>query len=60
MDKDLLQPAATIVAGVISAQGPDGDPIDIKDAFMRVYRELEAAKKELTPRRTAKTVPFRI
>lgn len=49
MDQDLLLPAATVVAGLMAQSGSDaGIPLlDIKATFIHVYRELEAAKKEL-------------
>lgn len=59
MDKDLLQPAATIVAGLISADKTGASDEAIKTAFIRVYRQLEEAKKELTPHRSAGVRPLK-
>lgn len=46
MDKELLQPTATIVAALIASKGVD---VDIKAEFMQTYQLLLDAKKELTP-----------
>lgn len=60
MDKDLLQPAATIVAGMIAHSGSGTAPLmDIKGAFIHAYRELEKAKKEIEGPRTARISPLR-
>lgn len=55
MDKDLLQPTATIVAALIAAKGVD---VDIKAEFIHTYQLLLDAKKELTPPRKGAVRPL--
>ncbi|UQN37293.1 hypothetical protein MTR80_06200 [Alcaligenes aquatilis] len=60
MNKDLLMPAATIVAAYIARSGTDPyNQINLKEEFVRVYRQLEEAQKEISPPRSGGVLPTR-
>lgn len=59
MDKDLLQPTATILASLIAKDEIGAVQADITSSFIRVYRQIEAAKKELSPPGEVRQMPIR-